>query len=272
MSNWFENTLDVLSPGWVGSIISLVGIITAAVTYTLTRQRTRFAYCHAGERLLGLLNYGLPSEVTVQFCGQNIPRLTRTLLVFWNDGEKTIPGEDIVASDPLRLELETEDQVLAATILKVTREVCHTAVSIDISRKNIVELKFQFLDSGDGAVVEVLHTSKNAHPTLLGTIRGLPDGFKNLGPILGRNFVRRSRWPLPASPNRLGWVVVGVGIAIAVTSQVITGEGATNACLQTIPVRFGFTIGAAFYAVLGGILILSTRRRYPKTLHIEKFS
>lgn len=94
--NWIDKALDLLAPGWVGSIIGLLGIAAAFVTYILTRQRSRVAYRYAGERLLGLTSDGLPADITVQYRGQSIPRLTRTLVVFWNGGEKTILAQDLV--------------------------------------------------------------------------------------------------------------------------------------------------------------------------------
>ncbi len=55
--HWLNTTLELLSPGWMGTIASLlgliVGLIAAVVTYLLTRQRTHISY---SERLNALIS------------------------------------------------------------------------------------------------------------------------------------------------------------------------------------------------------------------------
>ncbi|MBT2789183.1 hypothetical protein [Paraburkholderia strydomiana] len=176
-----KSALDLLAPGWVGSIIGILGVVAAVITYFLTRQRSRFAYRTSGERLLGLTTEGLPPDITVQYRGQEIPRLTRTLVVFWNDGEKSVSGEDVVGSDPLRLRFADDARVLAATVLKQARNVCQVQARHNLAEPTDVEITFAFLDKNDGAVVEVLHTGKEREAAFLGTIKGLPKGLHDLG-------------------------------------------------------------------------------------------
>ena len=151
--HWINTILELLSPGWVGTIVGLLGLMAAVVTYLLTRPRTRLAYCYTGKRLLGLTTDGLPEGITVHYRGQDIPRLTRTLVVLWNVGEKTILGDDIVAADPLRLKLRGDGRVLAATVLKTKRDVCEIKVLPNASCPSETYIRFAFLDAGDGAVI-----------------------------------------------------------------------------------------------------------------------
>lgn len=257
--HWINTTLELLSPGWVGAIISLVGIIAAVVTYMLTRQRTRLAYCCAGKRLLGLsIDDGLPADITVHYRGQDIPRLTRTLVVVWNAGEKTILGDDIVAADPLRLKLRGDDRVLAATVLKTKRDVCQIEALPDASCPNETHIQFAFLDAGDGAVIEVLHTSEERYVEILGTVRGLPQGLHDLGKI---DAVRTFSLPSP-------WIILAIGVVTTVAG--LTSPKKT-ADLLTNPSIVGAGVGA-FYTLLGIALIWRNRRRHPKYLHIEELS
>ena len=238
--HWLKEVLEFLAPGWVGSIIGLVGIVAASATYVLTRQRTCLAYRYVGERLLGLSTDGLPADISVQYCGQEIQRLTRTLVVFWNAGEKTILAADIVEADPLRLKLQDGGSVLAATVLKVGRAVCQVETKLILSRPNEVDLGFAFLDSGDGAVIEILHTSEKRHPEFLGTIRGLPSGFHNLGRITGREFNRRL-FLLPTSPRKLGLITTIFGIAVAAAGLLIPWDSISTASTEALPT--GLVVG-----------------------------
>ncbi|WP_417911607.1 hypothetical protein [Candidatus Electronema sp. TJ] len=256
---WINTTLELLSPGWVGAIISLVGLIAAVVTYLFTRQRTRLAYCCAGKRLLGLATDGLPEGITVHYRGQDIPRLTRTLVVLWNAGEKTILGEDIVATDPLRLKLRGDGRVLAATVLKTKRDVCQIKALPDApgsSCHNETHIRFAFLDAEDGAVIEILHTSEESYVEFLGTVRGLPQGLKHIGNI---DAVRTFPMPSP-------WIILAIGAVTTVAGSIFpqrTTELLTNRSMV------GAWVGV-IYTLAGLALIYKNRRRYPKYLHIEE--
>ncbi len=265
---WFKDLLELLAPGWVGSIIGLVGIGAAAVTYFLTRQRTLLAYRYTGERLLGLSADGLPSDITVQYRGENIPRLTRSLVVFWNAGEKTLLSDDIVQSDPLRLVIQ-DGRVLSATVLKRSRDVNQVEAVIDPNVTTEVVLRFAFLDSSDGAVVEILHTSENRHADFVGTVRGLPKGIQDLGRIAGRRFIQRA-FPLVISPRKLGWLGSGMGIVIALVGLLWPDTNLDEAA--NINLHRGLILAGvgAFYTLLGITLIILTRRRYPKELHVDE--
>ncbi len=220
---------------------------------------------------MGLSTDGLPADITVQYQGQNIPRLTRTLVVFWNAGEKTILAADIVALDPLRLKLGDDGRVLAATVLKVVRDVCQVEARLDSSRPSELGLGFAFLDSGDGAVVEVLHTSENRYAEILGTIRGLPSGWHDLGRIADSAFIRHSFLPLLSlSPRKLGLTVAVSGAIIAGAGLLVPWESHGKSITEAEPT--GLIIGGvgALYTLLGTILIFLTRRRYPRTLHVDE--
>ena len=60
-----DKLVNALAPGWVGSVIGILGIAAAAVTYLLGRQRSILAYRTKGARLLGHTEARLPSEITV---------------------------------------------------------------------------------------------------------------------------------------------------------------------------------------------------------------
>lgn len=267
---WIKDALELLAPGWVGSLIGFAGIVAAAITYFLTRQRTRFAYRFAGDRLLGLSSDGLPSEITVQYHGKGIERLTRSLIVFWNSGEKTILAEDIVAADPLRLIFGDDGFILSAIVLKQSREVTECSAVPHPKRINEVELKFSFLDSGDGAVVEILHTSEKRYPEIQGTVRGLPTGLKDFGRITARRSILKSIRVL--SPRKIGWIAFttgGIGIPVGF---LIPSSMLEKLNFSSVPTNVGVAVAGAgaFYAMLGLILLFITRRRYPKSLHVDE--
>lgn len=268
----FAEVLDWLAKGWVGSLIGLLGVAAAVVTYFLTRQRGLVAYRYTGRRLLGLASEGLPSGIRVFYHDQEIPRLTRSLVVIWNEGEKTITSDDIVSSDPFRLRVQGDGRVLAATVLREARDVSKFTASVRSTAPNEIELGFAFLDSGDGAVVEVLHTSHGRHVDVLGTIRGLPRGLKNLGLVgsLGPLRLRRSL-PFGVTPRSLGWSITIIGVLITVGSLSFPSPFPVDGNVRVSPIRGEHILafaGAAYF-LLGTFMVYVSRRRYPRGLHLN---
>ncbi len=249
--HWLNTTLELLSPGWVGTIASLLGLIVGLIAAVVTRQRTRLAYCYAGKRLLGLATDGLPEGITVHYRGQDIPRLTRTLVVLWNAGEKTILGDDLVTKDPLRLKLRGDGRVLAATVLKTKRDVCQIEALPDASCPNETHIRFDFLDAEDGAVIEVLHTSKERYVEFLGTVRGLPQGLHDLGTI---------RPPLSS------WETLSMGSVVLVTVGIIINNALFSKTSYGQVIIGSWAIFVLFE--IAGRCI--NRRRHPKCLHVEE--
>lgn len=255
----FDDTLNLLSPGWVGSLIGLAGLLGAAVVYVLTRKRTSISFAHLGKHLLGSSQGSLPSEIVVQYKGVKIPRLTRSVVVVWNSGENTVLGSDIVTKDPLRFCVGNDGQVLSASVVKASRQFNEFDIQpLPIQSPQEVAFSFNFLDAKDGVVVEILHTSEERRPTIKGTLRGLPRGFNDLGAL---------------SPKRASflelvmcWTPIMLG-SISIMTSFMIGGGPTN--------RGGvdwslFVMGCLSIAT-GLYVVYSSRRRYPKKLESEAF-
>lgn len=260
--------LGTLTKGWVGSIIGLLGLAAAVITYVLTRQRTLLVYRSTGDRLLGLTGE-LPPEITVQFHGQNIPRLTRSLVVIWNAGEKTISRADIALGDPLRIVLPDDSRILSSAVLRASRDVIQFTCEPDANTANEANIHFEFLDAGDGAVLEFLHTSEARHTAIRGTIRGLPKGIRS-GPILGRRVIRGAiQIPRFLSPRLIGWVAIGTGLVITATGLLVPWTELEQSAEKEVRPDLVLASAGFFYVALGLVLTWLTRRRYPKTLHID---
>lgn len=265
--NFLDKVLTALAPGWVGSLIGIVGLVAAGITYILTRQRTIIAYRTRGMQLLGSLEAKLPREVTVQYRGKDVPRLTRSLVVIWNDGERTINQADVVDSDPLVLDAGNGAEILSASVVKSSRDVIQLICRPNDHMLHQILISFAFLDSKDGGVIEVLHTGERRHLKLLGTVKGMPSGPKGLGGLLSRQ--------LPGKPNHFVksrrsfaglTIVVGVVFALVGFNLAQFSDGAK---LFT-GLKYPLAVGGLLYVGLGAYLLWFVRRRYPRSLHVEE--
>ena len=144
-----------LNQGWVGTIVGTAGAALAVFLYWRSRIPGIIAFQSHNVSMIGDGDAVFPSEVTFQYQGTPVPRITSSTVWMWNAGKKTVRGTDVVAHDPLRLHFSPE--VLTVSIRKVSREALRITADTSEDRK-IVRCGFEFLDPGDGGVLEVLHT------------------------------------------------------------------------------------------------------------------
>lgn len=163
-------------PGWTGEVVSLIlGVAVGYIFLRLSREQLRLLYRFVDTELVETKSD--PSDpIDIRFEDRSVPRVNKTLLYIWNSGRKTADGADIVASDPLRVALPDDTRVLRARLLRVTREV--NGVAVHQEAVNEALISFDFLDPGDGATIEVLHTGGAVQRQLKGTIKGIPGGVE----------------------------------------------------------------------------------------------
>lgn len=242
-----------VNQGWVGAVIGLIGILAAVVMFRLSRRQALAAFQIRSLRLLGHEPEKLPQDVEVRFQGKRVPRLTKSFIVFWNAGQATITGQDVVASDPLRVLCEEDAEVLSATSARVTRPVINFQAHPSTHGANVTLLTFDFLDPGDGAVVEVLHTG-SARASIAGTIKGIPAGPIYFGPLLGGHAMLR--FPSWLTAPRLARAVLVAGLGVTLL-------GAVTSIWPVLGIGL-------LYAAQGGLMWWLVRRRYPAALRIEE--
>lgn len=88
----------LLSQGWVGSLIGIIGIIIASIgiyLYRVSRIGPKPAYQFESLRLIGKESPALPEEVEIRFRDKSVSQLTKTHVVLWNSGNATLYGKEI---------------------------------------------------------------------------------------------------------------------------------------------------------------------------------
>jgi hypothetical protein len=166
---------------WIGPSIGLMGILIGYILNRRSRIGPRLVYQQQALKLLGSTSSVLPEEVAIYFKNQKVPLLVRSHVVLWNSGTQTIRSSDIVSDDPIQIVVSHESQVLQARIIVSTRPVIKFQVRLQPCVSNSVLCEFDYLDHGDGATIEMLHTDEKEYPSILGTIRGMPRGLRDWG-------------------------------------------------------------------------------------------
>jgi hypothetical protein len=258
----------VFNPGWIGTLVGLAGLVIAFVSlifYKASRIGARPVYQSRALRLIEKEERALPEEVEILFKGRDVPRLTRTHIILWNSGTATIDRKDIVIDDPLRLEFSEGAEVLRTQICKATREINKFEAMINQNSPNVVVCNFDFLDAGDGVVIEVMHTAKERYPEVKGTIRGVPKGILDWGSPLS---FRNDGLSMPLkNPRTFSFVTFLIG-----ASMVAMGSSSPPEASFAINVfKVVIVVLGLVYVSLSLLLLWLNRRRFPKYLMIGDF-
>lgn len=275
-----KNVIDFLNNGWVGSTIAILGIVIGVLiaiwSSFVSRIGGRPVYQYRSLRLIGTNYSAMPSDVEVRFKGQIVNRLTKTEVVIWNSGNQTINGAAIVLNDPLRFEFGNGSRILDVSVLRVTRDVNDFKAKIDPKSQGAVLIDFDYLDPDDGALIEILHNDGVGEPDVMGSIRGVPKGMKNLGRIgkvsgiLNIMFLGESKIFRRKSGSKSFFIVMFIfGIVFSLAGAFAPNSFLTEAAAGPLSENSsrGIIIFAGLtYAAFPLVSFWATRRRYPKAL------
>ena len=261
-----------LDNGWVGSSIGVVGVVVALIIYVSSVTTPRIVYQRWGIRLIGGDDKVLPAQVEIRVGDRVVDRLSKTCLVVWNSGRSLIRGSDVVEEDPLTCVFSDGSEVLECRVLKSTRKTNKFSAQRSPTAVNKLDISFDYLDPGDGAVIEILHTDSERFPEVKGTIRGIPRGITFWGDSPSS---MRNGPPIGPSSRVLG-ALVGVGFLLSLTLAAV-GLFAPDVVLnqqllQSSFVRVFFLVLGLLYIVPVVFLILAVRRRYPRQLDVPEIS
>ena len=156
----------------IGLMVGVLGIPLAWWLARRTRQLPDLRYALDVTTLLTVAD-GIPERgLRIASSGRDVSRLSRTRIAFWNARGDTVHGDDVVDSDLLRLAFSSPDSVLNARVVTSSRDQIALSVTPEAYQgQDLVPFTFDFLDSGDGGVIEVLHVGPEP-PRLLGTVKG----------------------------------------------------------------------------------------------------
>lgn len=242
---------------WVGAAIAF------AISFGLFqwgRERRRVRYTLRSLRIIEENPSPGLEDMHIIFDGERIPRLTKSIIAFWNDGNKSIRGGDVVALDPMRLLLPTHGKVLRIRLLRVTRDVNGFVAIKRPGKENEVLFEFDYLDAKDGATIEILHTADRSNLQISGTIRGVPAGVErapdraSLGPLS-----RKRPWFFPITFTGMGIVYIGTGL-VSARSEVLE---------DSVYDEF-FVVAGVVITLFGIALGWTRRRRFPRVLEADE--
>ena len=223
-----ESIKTILSQGWIGSLIGLIGLIAAILFYRTSRINARLCFQVQALRLIGREYQALPDEIEILYKGNKVDRLTKVNIVIWNSGKATLDGNNLIKEDPVRFEVNKDERILSANVLKTTRKYIDFKAFVNTKAENQLLCSFEYLDPGDGAVIELLHTDTKMYPIEKGTIKSLPKGLIGWGHIFSSkptisgsiNITLVSRFLFDKSLFYIAAILGGVVFLIGLLSEI----------------------------------------------------
>jgi len=163
------NVSDIIAT--IGLAISILGIPITFVLARRTRQRPELRYVVDFDVILNPNDNLFDRGLSMTLGDRPIDSISRSRVALWNHRGDTIHRSDNLGNDPLRLQLNKDDEALQARILSVSRKQTEVVAIINPHDPSSVRVDFEFLDAGDGAVIEFIHKGP-AKPNVAGTLQG----------------------------------------------------------------------------------------------------
>jgi len=153
----------------LGLILTIVFFISTIVLSRRLAKKQKPAWAHNTAKVIGL-GSDAPPELKMSFAGIPITNVYRTIFIFLNKGNETIPQANV--TETIAVHFKGAQILREPTILATSRQA--NKVSVGQSTKDgdsVVTLEFLYLYHDDGVVVEVLHT-ESQHIRCSGNIMG----------------------------------------------------------------------------------------------------
>lgn len=275
----------------------LIGVIGIAVAIYEGRnyRGPKLAYQYDGFSLIRSYDAVFPESIEVTFGGERVPNLTHSQIVIWNHGRGPLTKNDVSAQDPLFIGFGGDHKILQAEIVKRTSDP--NAASITYTpRDSRARFDFEFLDSQDGVLVSVWHTSPRPTPSVRGTIIN-----KNAGPFrLGRFVGPRPNVPdsknettllnillivqkvLARRPVIASVIIMALGVIVTIIAvsmwlsryfqiDAVAGFSSLVGKSDLKGSEWAIALPGLVYFITGFLLWKQVRRRFPKTLLPDEY-
>ena len=139
------------------SLIAIFSALFAIYTWIAGKKKKQFSLvCKTNEVIAS--GKSKIDKLFIQYDGETIENLSITKFYIWNSGNEVINKSDIVNSRPLSIIGSEPASILDAQIIKANEET--NAFSIVDIKKQRVAFDFDYVDQGDGFVVQILHTGQ----------------------------------------------------------------------------------------------------------------
>ncbi|KAF0107044.1 MAG: hypothetical protein FD146_2154 [Anaerolineaceae bacterium] len=146
--------------GISGTILGIIGLITGYIFYR-KGLRVKIPTVSIFGNTLVQESISKFNGIEIFYKGNKVDDLTVTKVLLWNQGRETISRNDLVEANPLRIEIEGESKIFDVSIIKTMNPANQFSAILKPDGKS-AEIVFDYVDKDQGAVIQVIHTSKDS--------------------------------------------------------------------------------------------------------------
>ena len=184
----------------LGEIIGVLGIIIAAIFYWKTRRSIGASYYVRTDRLIGPMGPEFPG-LEIIYDGRPISSFSSSKIFFWNRGTEAIRREDIAPTAPLTISVRAPERALSYKVLYCSSQ--HSNIYMEPRDESFL-VTFDFLNAGDGCILEILHTGWIGSVSVSGIVIGSGEVVRKEEPSRIKQYVLRG--------------IIAAGFAVAVVT------------------------------------------------------
>jgi len=150
-----EKLMDSPIAWGILSLLAIFSTLFAIYTWIAGKKYKRFSVsCKTNEIIIS--GKTQIEKLNIKYDGYDIPDLSSSKFYIWNSGNTVIYPTDIVISRPLCIKNSGNLKILDAQIIRNSEEANN--FSITKTGDSFVELSFDYVDHGEGVVLQILHT------------------------------------------------------------------------------------------------------------------
>ncbi|WIO42190.1 hypothetical protein P2G42_20230 [Klebsiella electrica] len=161
---------DWLSIPSTGSLIGIGGILVAIFSIFLTRAVSKISSHLEFNSLIGGFESSLPKKINITYDDVPVEKVSSSVFIIWNSGNKVISGEALKTIDPLRIEASNGVEILRSNIQRTNNKTNNIQIKTDQNNKNNLLISFDYLEKKNGARIEILHTGDSDGLQVKGTL------------------------------------------------------------------------------------------------------
>lgn len=159
-------------------ISAIVGFLISTYFYRKGSLKKNISYAATSYTII---KHGVDTQINnertlnkmeILFNNENIPNLTITKIAFWNSGNTVICENDIVQVCPFQIIGNDECMVLGADIITEAESTNQFILAV---KDNCVSIKFDYMNTKDGIVIQLIHTGDREMLKYEGKIKGGKD-------------------------------------------------------------------------------------------------
>lgn len=258
-----EKLMDSPIAWGILALLAIFSSIFAIYTWLAGKSRKRFSVsCKTNEIIVA--GKSSIDKLDIRYDGQSISNLSSSNFYVWNSGNTVISPYDIVSSRPLCIKNTGNAKVLNAEILKCSEET--NKFSLAKVTDDVVEINFEYVDHGEGLLIQILHTGASNDLELDCKIKG-GKGIVDRSPIKRKNAEHKSQIIMDAMGAMLpaimsfGTFLLSIKLIMFIRAS-IELSSLIEASLTLIIMLLGFGVGL----YVGAILHISINKRLHRTI------